>query len=490
MSEGNKTKKIKPADGVKAALNEKAKRRRKQHQAVHEIAGHGPSCRNDLLPRLHVEYLSIEKLSPARRRVRRDDAAQLARIEASIRKNGVCRPVLVDRGYRIVDGHGVVEAARRIGLEQVPVIVIGHLSEPEVRLLKITLNRLGETGSWDEEALRLEFEDLIDLGEDVVLSGFEEAEIDLLLLDESDSGMDDEDELPDLAEIAVSQSGDLWILDKHRLLQGDALAPSSYQQLMEPGELARIVLTDEPYNVPNVGHVTSGKHHREFAMAAGEMTREEFTRFNHRWMQLCSTCLHDGGLLATFIDWRSIDLVMAVASELALEPLNVVVWTKANAGQGSLWRSQHELLPVFKKGKAPHVNNVKLGRYGRWRSNVWHYPGASSLGSDARAGLAFHPTVKPRALLEDALIDVTNRDEIVLDPFAGSGSTLVAAEAVGRICRAIEIDGRYCDVIIRRWQAMTGENAVLARTGETFAEVVARRLEGSDNGDGDDDPQI
>ena len=216
------------------------------------------------------------------------------------------------------------------------------------------------------------------------------------------------------------------------------------------------------------------------------MSREEFASFNRVWMSTVLRWLFDGGLLATFIDWRSIELVIACGRELGLDLINVVVWVKTNGGQGSLWRSQHELLPVFKKGGESHVNNVELGRHGRWRSNVWEYAGASSLGSDSREGLALHPTVKPRLLLEDALIDVTNRGDIVIDCFAGSGSTLVAAEATGRRCRAIEFDGPYCDVIIRRWSEMAGGEAILEATGETFAEVEARR---GDEGSPDPAPQ-
>jgi DNA modification methylase len=261
----------------------------------------------------------------------------------------------------------------------------------------------------------------------------------------------------------------------HRLIQGDAREASAYDRLMGRSEKARLVLTDEPFNVANVGHVTGNPNHREFAMAHGEMGREEFARFNRAWMLAVLAHLDVGGMLATFIDWRSVDLIIACGHDLGLTLLNVVVWAKSNGGQGSLWRSQHELLPVFKKGDAPHVNNVELGRHGRWRSNLWTYPGGSSLGSDSRDGLDFHPTVKPRALLEDAILDVTNRGDLIIDCFAGSGSTLLAAEAVGRRCRAIEIDGPYCDVIIRRWREMTGGEAVLESTGETFDEVYRRR---------------
>ena len=361
-------------------------------------------------------------------------------------------------------------------VSEVSCIVIDHLNRTELRALSIALNRLGETGAWDPDALRLEFEELTVLGVDLVETGFETAEIDgLMLLDDEEDLAAGEAPAPQRIETAISSLGDIWILGDHRLGHGDARDATLYDRLMLPGELAQLVLTDEPYNVANVGHVTSNADHREFAFAHGEMSREEFGQFNRQWMEAVLPCLADGGLFATFIDWRSVELVIACGCELGLDLINVVVWVKTNGGQGSLWRSQHELLPVFKKGAEPHINNVELGRHGRWRSNVWEYAGASSLGSDARQGLELHPTVKPRLLLEDALIDVTNRGDIVVDCFAGSGSTLVAAEATGRFCRAIEFDGPYCDVIIRRWSAMTGQEAVLEATGETFAEVGARR---------------
>ena len=237
---------------------------------------------------------------------------------------------------------------------------------------------------------------------------------------------------------------------------------------------ARLVLTDEPYNVKIAGHVTGGGH-REFAMASGEMSDAEFLAFNEAWMEAALPHLCDGGVFGTFIDWRGAPTVAAAAAKLGLTPLNLIVWAKTNAGMGSLYRSQHELLPLFKKGDAPHVNNVELGKRGRWRSNVWTYPGASSLGSDARRGLQDHPTVKPTAMLEDALLDLTNRGDIVLDPFLGSGSTLIAADKTGRVCRGVELDPLYVDVIIRRYEAATGEPAVLVETGETFADLAARR---------------
>ena len=335
---------------------------------------------------------------------------------------------------------------------------------------------LQEKGQWDMDELKLEIQELMVLGEDLLVTGFDAAEIDIIVGDDAD-GLDAglADALPTESAVTVSRAGDLWRLDQHLLCQGDAGDPASYAALFADGALARMVLTDEPYNVPNLGHVTRNEKHREFAMAHGEMSSEQFLTFNLSWMKQALACVLDGGLLATFIDWRSLNIVLQSADELQLALLNLIVWNKTNGGMGSLWRSQHELLPVFKKGNAAHINNVALGRFGRWRSNVWTYPGASSLGSDARSGLADHPTVKPVALLEDALLDVTDRGDVVLDPFAGSGSTLVAAERTGRRCRAIEIDGPYCDLIIRRWQGLTGKLATLAATGDSFDTVATQQ---------------
>jgi len=389
--------------------------------------------------------------------------------------------MLVDAEGRIVHGHVVWEAARLENLEHVPVIRIGHLSETELRTLAIALNRTAETGEWDIEALKIEFEELIELEEDVIATGFELAEIDALLV-EDESDEPEAEVLPELPPSAVSQPGDLWLMEPHRLVQGDARDRDVYARLFPDTEPARLALTDEPFNVPVRGHCTSQSHHREFAMAHGEFTREGFFAFHIDWMRPSLEHLVDGGLLATFIDWRSVELVLAAGRELDLDLLNLIIWAKPHGGQGSLWRSQHEMLPVFKKGTGAHTNNVELGRWGRYRGNVWTYPGASTLGSDAREGLAVHPTVKPRAMLEDALLDVTDRGDVVLDCFLGSGSMLLAAEATGRICRAIEIDGRYCDVAIDRWQRMTGRKAILEETGETHAEVALRRSAKSCNG--------
>jgi DNA modification methylase len=461
---------------VKEAIAAKARQRRTTQAALTEIGMHAPRRRNDLAPLLQYEMAPTESLKPGSRQIRHRDAKQTARLIASLDRFGLCRPILISSDRTIVEGHGLWEAAKARGIEQVPCLVIDHLDADELRLLRIALNRLGETGAWDVEALRVEFAELTVLGCDLVETGFEMAEIDALMLEDGDEG-EGSPFWPSTETRAISRLGEVWILGDHRLIQGDAREASVYDRLMGPSEQASLVLTDEPFNVANVGHVTGNPNHREFAMAHGEMGREEFSGFNRLWMSTALARLIVGGLLGTFIDWRSVDLIIASGRNLGLTLLNVVVWAKSNGGQGSLWRSQHELLPVFKKGDAPHINNVELGRHGRWRSNVWTYPGGSSAGSDSRNGLDFHPTVKPRVLLEDALLDVTNHGDVVIDCFAGSGSTLLAAEAVGRRCRAIEIDGPYCDVVIRRWREMTGGEAVLESTAERFDEVERRRAD-------------
>lgn len=485
MSRKSKRSKICSPEGLFPAVQRKSRHRRDTHNKVAALQT-GPSRRNDLLPTLAIEYVPTDALRPAKRRVRKADQVQAARVDRSLAEFGICVPIVVDPDKHIIHGHQVWEAACRAGLESVPIVAVEHLGPPQRRALAIALNRLGETGTWDEDELALELGELIDLGADLVATGFELAEIDAILLDDCDGDGPGED-LPEPEEFAVSQSGDIWMLGEHRLIQGDALDAATYQAVIEDDEVIRLVLTDEPFNVPIKGHITGQRRHREFAMAHGELSRGDFADFNRRWMVNAMPYLMEGGLIATFIDWRSVELVLACGRELDLSLLNLIVWSKPNAGQGSLWRSGHELLPIFKKGTAQHVNNVELGRHGRWRSNVWTYAGAASLGSDAREGLAMHPTVKPRALLEDALLDVTEREDLVLDPFVGSGSMILAAETTGRICRAIEIDGTYCDVAIKRWEALTGESAILSETGETFIQAAERRFGEFGGMEADDD---
>jgi DNA modification methylase len=391
------------------------------------------------------------------------------RVATSIRAPGFCDPALIDAKDSILDGVARVAATKLVGLSVVPCIVAGYLTLSEQRALRPALNRLQERGGWDLDELKLEFEELALEDGALDLTGFTDCKIDQVLLDDEPNTVEPGPLTPSADAVAVARPGDVFVLGRHRLVCGDARDPAVLAKLMG-AERARLLLTDEPYNKPIRGHITSGDH-REFAMASGEMTEMEFRTFNLEWIRTTLLHLVEGGVFGTFIDWRGLHVVQYAAAELALTPLNLIVWAKTNAGMGSFYRSQHELLPLFKKGEEAHVNNVDLGRGGRWRSNLWTYPGASSLGSGARKGLQDHPTVKPVALLADALLDLTGRDEIVLDPFLGSGSTLIAAERTGRRCYGVEIDPRYVDLIVRRYEEVTGCRAIHEADGVPFGQA-------------------
>jgi DNA modification methylase len=460
-------------DSLREGLKAKGRSRR-QAAAQHAEAekGSGPR-RNDILPSLQIVSYSVDFLKLHGRKLRKSDPAHIREIANSIGQLGFNVPLLVGKDNVVVDGGSRLEAAKLLGLSSVPCIRVDHLDETEQRLLRLAVNRLGEKGVWDIGELEAEFKELIIADAPIEISGFGSDEIDQVLIGENEDEYEAGDLEPLSGASASARLNDLFLLGSHFLICGDATDPAVVKRLMRT-DVARMVLTDEPFNVAIGGHVTGGDH-REFLMASGEMTDSQFLDFNQKWMDAVLPHLVDGGILGTFIDWRGLPIVHSGAMTRGLTPLNLVVWAKTNAGMGSLYRSQHELLPLFKKGSASHVNNISLGRRGRHRTNLWTYPGASSLGSDARKGLQDHPTVKPATMLQDALIDLTNRGEIVLDPFLGSGSTLIAAEKTGRVCCGIELDPLYVDVIIRRFEEETGVAAILADTGETFEKVAARR---------------
>lgn len=455
-------------------LHAKSRRRR---QALAEVAAvprpQPSSLRNDIVPRLElVERAPAALIIPARN-ARTIIAAHIREVTASISRLGFNDPVLIDAHNNVLDGVIRVEAAKLLGLPAIPCIRASHLSEPEHRLLRVALNRLGEKGTWDFDELKPVFEQLILEEMPLEISGFSLPEIDQILIGDEAAAVEVGPLAPAPTATPIARLGDVFSLGNHLVVCGDSTDPSVLATLMGDDE-ARLILTDVPFNVPISGHVSCGDH-REFLMASGEMSNTEFMAFNAAWMKASLVHLCDGGLFATFIDWRGYPIVHSVAVQSGLAAINLICWSKTNGGMGSLYRSQHELLPLFKKGTSPHLNNVELGKNGRWRSNVWVYPGASSMGSEARKGLQDHPTVKPAAMLEDALLDVTKRGDIVLDPFLGSGSTLIAAEKSGRRCRGVELDPLFIDVILRRYEAVTGREAVLESSGETISELAARR---------------
>lgn len=424
-----------------------------------------------------VELRPLATLKPAPRNARTHSDRQIEQIAASIRQFGFTNPLLVDDEDRIVAGHGRLEAARRIGVAEVPVIRLSHLGPDELRAYALADNKVAENAGWDPEILKIEFAELsaIELDFDLEITGFSTTEIDLTIGDGDDASDDDDnpDDLLPSGRCWIEQD-DLWQLGEHRLLCGDARSAESYQAVMGD-EKARMVFSDPPYNVRVDGHVggLGAVKHDEFAMASGEMSRSEFTAFLEEVFVLEAQVSMNGAIHFQCMDWRHMGEMLEAGEAVYSELKNMCVWVKDNAGMGSFFRSQHELVFVWKVGTDPHLNTVELGKNGRYRTNVWTYRGASKTG--ANSDLAMHPTVKPVPMIMDAMKDTSKRGEIVLDAFGGSGSTLIAAEKTKRRARLIELEPKYCQVTIRRWEKLTGCEAILASTGRTFAETCASR---------------
>lgn len=429
---------------------------------------------------LDVEIVDIDSLKEYARNARTHSDRQIGQIADSIVAFGWTCPVLVDKHGNVIAGHGRLAAARRLGLKKVPVIRVEDLSEDQIRAYRLADNKLAENAGWDEDLLRIEFDELIaaDLDFEITETGFDMAEIDLVL------GSSDEDPTSESADAgnaaeedlegpAIAKRGDLFLCgEDHRILCGDALDPEAYAALMQ-GEKAAGCFTDPPYNV-RIERNVSGlgrRKHGEFTMASGEMTRDEFIAFLEAVFGLIAANVVKGALTYVCMDWRHLADAIAAGEVTFSELLNICVWAKTNGGMGSLYRSAHEHVLVFKAGKGRHVNNVQLGRYGRSRTNVWRYAGVNSFGRDRDDALAMHPTVKPVALVADAILDSTKRKDIVLDPFGGSGTILIAAHRIGRRARAIELDPNYVDVCLRRYRRVTGIDPVHAETGKTLSEL-------------------
>lgn len=430
---------------------------------------------SDLTHRLAVSYLNVEELKPNGRNARHHPNKQLKKLARSLERFGFQGAILIDSDRNVLSGNALLEAAKLLRMEAVPTIVAADMSDVDRRALILALNRLAELGEWDEEILREELQFLVEHNFDVDAIGFETPDLDLLF-GSAKARAEDAVGLPIAGEPSVSRTGDLWLIEDHRLLCGDARDESSYQRLLA-ADLAQLVLTDPPYNVPITGHVSGlGKiTHREFAMASGEMSPDEFTAFLTEVMRLLARFSQTGSIHFHFMDWRHMREILAAADSIYSEFKNLCVWAKSNAGMGSFYRSQHELVFVFKSGKAPHINNFGLGEKGRHRSNVWAFAGVNAFRTGREDDLAAHPTVKPVQMLADAILDCSHRGGIVLDPFVGSGSTLVAAARTGRRGYGIEFDGAYVDVCIRRLEKETGATAKL-ESGEAFAEIAERRL--------------
>ena len=464
--------------GIVSAVAEKNRARRKALQAIAASEAHSSPRRNDLNPPLTFEYRPVSALKKAPRRLRKSDSVHFQDLKNSVGTFGICGALLVTKEGEIIDGHTFFETCVALGETEVPCIVVDHLSKRDIRRLRISLNRIQEKGRWDLVALEAEIKELsIDFGQDLFIPGIEPPVLDGFLVDAFEPAALEDQNLAKVAGQIVSQPGDVWKLERHIIACADARNLPFITALLEAhcsGAKVRLNFSDPPYNVKIQGHVTGGNY-REFVMASGEMSGEAFFAFLVETLKVIGETTLDGGLAMLFMDWRGLGTLLKAGEAAGFNLLNIVVWAKTNAGMGSLYRSGHEFIVVFKKGTGPHVNNIALGVHGRYRTNVWTYPGASSLGSEARAGLNDHPTPKPVTLLEDAILDVTNRGDLVFDSFAGSGSTLIAAHKAGRQFCGTELDPGYVDLILDRWIKLTGLLPVLAATGESFDDVKARR---------------
>jgi DNA modification methylase len=422
-----------------------------------------------------VTMAPVRMLRVDPRNARTHSKKQTRLIASSIREFGFLSPIVIDDQGTILAGHGRVEAAKLEGLSQVPVIRVDTLTPEQKRAFSLADNKIAEHAGWDRERLALELGELSDLlpnvGLDISVTGFEAAEIDLLLADMDASQAPAPDVIPSLPETSVTQLGDQWALGKHRLLCGDARDPGNFKKVMRR-DLASACFCDPPYNLRVSSIVGRGRHkHPEFAFASGEMSTSKFRQFLNTTLSNGAAVSRGGSIHFVCIDWRHYGDLREVSEEVYDEMLNLIVWVKTNAGQGSFYRSQHELIGAFRVNGDKHRNNIELGKFGRNRSNVWTYAGANAFGTSRTEALAAHPTVKPLALVADALLDCTARGDIVLDQFSGSGTTILAAEKVGRIARAIEYEPRYVDVAIMRWQQQTKLEAVLENDGRTFDEI-------------------
>lgn len=430
---------------------------------------------------LPIQSVEIARLRANPRNARTHSRRQIKQIAASIEQFGFTNAVLISDDDEIIAGHGRVEAAKLLGFERVPTVRLSHLTPAQRRAYAIADNKLALNAGWDQELLAIELQGLIDIDFDIDLTGFALAEIDLLLDEAQESSLnvraDDGDDLPRAdGKPAVTRAGDLWHLGRHRLICGDARSPTVFDQLL-CAERCDLVFTDPPYNVPIDGHVCGlGRiRHREFAMGVGEMSSEAFTAFLQETLGPTAKRCRDGAIAFVCMDWRHMGELIAAGRTVFSELKNLCVWNKTNGGMGSFYRSKHELVFVFKVGRVPHTNTFGLGGSGRYRTNVWDYPGVNTLRAERRDELNMHPTVKPVALVADAIKDCSRRSEIVLDPFGGSGTTLIAAERTGRQARLVEFDPIYCDTIVRRFQQVTGRHAIHVASGSTFEQLTEQQ---------------
>ena len=434
--------------------------------------------------------IAVNLINMPNRRLRRRNAKAFQKLVRSIKHFGIVCPILVDKHYNIIDGHGIVEASMELGIDEVPAIVIDHLQDADIRALRIALNKIQELGEWNEEVLSEELQIITELDAeyDLELTGLELGEIEFHLSEKPDSSAEIEPDPVDQVPTEtlgpdykpIARLGDLFLLKgkqfEHRVYCGDARSKKALAMALGAWK-AVMVLTDPPFDVPIQGHAGGlGKvKHREFIMASGELGPKKFYKLLFKALKRFWKALQDGGLAYIYMDRNGLELLLKAGRKLGFKLQNICIYKKSNAGMGSLYRSQHEYVVIFKKGKAPHVNNIALGKYGRYRTTVWEYPGFNSFSKERQELFKLHPTLKNNQMLSDAIRDVTKRGQVVLDSFAGAGSTLIAAEKTGRRSASIELDPIYVDTILRRFEKEFGIEAVHAGTGLSFSDLAEMR---------------
>jgi DNA modification methylase len=417
-------------------------------------------------PPLSITYRPLDTLRPDPRNARTHPKRQIEQITASMKAFGFANPILIDEELVIIAGHGRLMAAKALGLAQAPTITLAGLSDGQKRALRLADNKIALNAGWDLDLLKVELQDLssLEIDLDLSLTGFSIGEIDVVL---DDGGDPDDEIIPAAPQTPRTRPGDIWILGEHRIGCGDGRDPDFLKQVLGNGVQVDAAFLDPPYNVAINGFANAKGRHREFAMASGEMDETQFRNFLSATLGACAKVSRDGAVHFVCMDWRHMDDVSAVGRTVYGDLLNLCVWNKSNAGMGSLYRSKHELVFVYKVGTAPHINAVELGKHGRNRTNVWDYASVNSMAGSRREDLALHPTVKPAGMVADAIKDVTRQGDRVLDIFLGSGTTLIACERTGRRFCGVEIDPAYVDVAIERWCQMTGGIPVL----ETIPEL-------------------
>ena len=408
----------------------------------------------------------------------RNNDAVVDKMVGCIKEFGFRIPIVAKSDGSVVDGHLRLKAARKLGLEEVPVVIADDLSEAQIKAFRLIANQSANWADWDEELLKLEFQELENLNFDLSLTGFDLEEISEYLK-ENEESENDSDDFEEKDFPITSKAGDLWILGKHRLLCGDSTNENDVRKLTN-GNLADMIFTDPPYNVKvsNISGINKEHKHSEFLMASGEMSVQEFIDFLSKIFKNLVSFSKNGSLHYVCMDWKHIYEILTAAKENYSDFKQLCIWNKGVGGMGNFYRSQHELIFVFKNG------NEEKSFHGN-RTNIWTYPGMNSFATENRDELlAAHPTVKSLPLVKDAILDASDENDLILDLFGGSGTTLIASEETNRQCNIMELDPKYVDTIIRRWQQhdvasgnslREGRKVIHAATGKTFEEISFER---------------